>query len=91
MKNALLAALVIMAVSPAWAASTSKYEQIVLDCIDYGHSQVSSEELAQCKADAKKVVLADTPTLHRYLDCIDYAHSPVTEAQSEACLKEATR
>jgi len=69
----------------------NQYDALVLDCIDYGHSPVSSEEYQVCKESAADQVLQIADVRAKYLDCIDYGHSEISEERNELCLREASR
>lgn len=87
MKTALVILFCVIG-SSALASESSKYEQIVLDCIDYGHQPISSEKAKACHEEAKSQVLSSNEAMSQFLDCVDYYHGNVTQEREEACLKE---
>lgn len=66
----------------------NKYEATYLDCVDYGHSDISEEKKFSCHEKAKSEVLSTFKSYQDYLDCIDYGHGTVTVDEEKVCLKQ---
>jgi len=72
------------------ANRNNKYDDIYLECIDYGHRPVTPEKDARCSGLARAEVLKDRKINSAYLSCIDYGHHEVSDSDSVACLRYAS-
>ncbi len=69
------------------APKVNKYDSAYLNCVDYGHSEVTPEKKFSCHEKAKTEVLSTFKAYQDYLDCIDYGHGTVTVDEEKSCLR----
>lgn len=80
-------ATAVLSSTSSFAATQSRYDELIESCLNYAPMPISTEDEVACKNTAARIVLADQKAFEKYLVCVDYEHLPVTEAEKEACLR----
>lgn len=90
MKKIFCSAFLLLACQ-AQASGMNLYDQVFLDCTDYGHPPVSQQEIAECKELAQTTVLAVRGAKEQFELCLNEQQSPVSEEVKEQCLREISK